>query len=197
MIPASDRNEAIALIDEAVSNGAKLNNACKILDLTERTYYRWKKQLKETGSTADLRPTAKRPTPANKLSDEEKKQIIQVVNQKEYASLSPAEIVPALADEGIYIASESSFYRVLREFNMQHHRGRSESPMKKNNHNAPCNSTKSSLDVGYHLHKWSNQRKILLPILISDLFSRKIIAWEVCEKESATHASELIRRAVL
>ena len=49
MIPASDRNEAIALIDEAVSNGAKLNNACKILDLTERTYYRWKKQLKETG----------------------------------------------------------------------------------------------------------------------------------------------------
>ena len=131
MIPASDRNEAIALIDDAVSNGAKLNNACKILDLTEKTYYRWKKQLKETGSTADLRPTAKRPTPANKLSDEERKQIIQVVNQKEYASLSPAEIVPALADEGIYIASESSFYRVLREFNMQHHRGRSESPMKK------------------------------------------------------------------
>lgn len=43
MIPAPDRNEAIALIDEAVSSGAKLNNACKILDLTERTYYRWKK----------------------------------------------------------------------------------------------------------------------------------------------------------
>ena len=79
--------------------------------------------MKSTGTTVDLRPTAKRPTPANKLSNEEIEQIIQVVNQKEYASLSPAEIVPALADEGIYIASETSFYRVLREFNMQLHRG--------------------------------------------------------------------------
>ena len=131
MISSSDRTEAIALIDEAVSSGAKLNNACEILNLTERTYYRWKKQLKSTGSTVDLRPTAKRPVPANKLSEEEKQQIIQVVNQKEYASLSPAEIVPALANEGIYIASESTFYRVLREFNMQYHRGRSESPVTK------------------------------------------------------------------
>ena len=37
-----------------------------------------------------------------------------------------AEIVSSLADVGIYIASESSFYRVLREYNMQHHRGTSE-----------------------------------------------------------------------
>jgi len=197
MIPASDRNEAIALIDEAVSNGAKLNNACKILDLTERTYYRWKKRLKETGSTADLRPTAKRPTPANKLTDEEKKQIIQVVNQKEYASLSPAEIVPALADEGIYIASESSFYRVLREFNMQHHRGRSESPMTKTitTHRATAPNQVWMWDITYL--NGPIKGKFYYLYLISDLFSRKIIAWEVWENESATHASELIRRAVL
>ena len=54
--------------------------------------------------------------------------------------MDPCEIVPALADEGIYIASESTFYRVLREEKMLNHRGRSEAPK----HNRP--STYSATD---------------------------------------------------
>lgn len=55
------------------------------------------------------------PTPGNKLSAEERKQILAVANSEEFASLPPSQIVPALTDQGVYLASESSFYRVLKE----------------------------------------------------------------------------------
>jgi putative transposase len=48
--------------------------------------------------------------PHNKLTEEEQSQILKVVNQSEYANLSPATIVPKLADQGKYLASESTMY---------------------------------------------------------------------------------------
>ena len=115
MISASDRKNAVMLIDEAVASGASLAKACNELGIKERTYYRWIRLKKETGSYDDLRPNAERKAPANKLSDEERQAVIKTVNKPEYASMPPCELVPALADEGIYIGSESTIYRILRE----------------------------------------------------------------------------------
>lgn len=53
--------------------------------------------------------------PKNKLTKKEREEILKVVNQPEYKNLSPNEIVPLLADKGIYLASESTIYRILRE----------------------------------------------------------------------------------
>lgn len=199
LIPTSDREESIELIEEAVISGAKLCNACKILNLTERTYYRWKQQIKLIGSTKDLRPTAKRPVPANKLSVAEKQEILNIVKKKEYASLSPAEIVPSLANEGIYIASEASFYRVLKEYSLQHHRGRMAVPVPVSKplstHCATAPNRVWMWDIAYLNGPIKGSFYYLY--LISDLFSRKIVAWEVWDNETAIHASELIRRAVL
>ena len=61
----------------------------------------------------DLRPLAYRPAPYNKLADHERQEILQVCNQPEYEHLPPTQIVPSLLDRGRYLASESSFYRVL------------------------------------------------------------------------------------
>lgn len=58
----------------------------------------------------DGRPNAQRPTPSNKRTDEERELIVATSNEGRY---KPSQIVPKLADEGVYIASESSFYRVL------------------------------------------------------------------------------------
>ena len=63
---------------------------------------------------ADQRPGASRRTPGNKLSETERLRILDVCNSPEFASLSPNIIVPTLADRGVYIASESTFYRVLK-----------------------------------------------------------------------------------
>lgn len=65
-----------------------------------------------TDSYEDARPVADHSEPANKIPAKIRKEIINICNKPEYASMAPCEIVSALADEGVYIASESTFYRV-------------------------------------------------------------------------------------
>jgi len=128
MISPSDRALAVELIQEASQNGARLAPACEELNISVRTYERW---ISEGGVKEDQRPIVSRPEPKNKLTTEEKQEMLEVVKKEEFVNLPPTQIVPKLADLCIYIASESSFYRVLREQNMQHHRGRSKKPERK------------------------------------------------------------------
>ena len=122
MISASDRQKSLSLIDEAVAHGAHLFKACELLGITERTYFRWKSLLQRTGNLADLRPSAERPAPANKLTEDEEHEILSVLNSPEFADASPRQVVPRLADQGIYVGSESTMYRLLHKNNMCHHR---------------------------------------------------------------------------
>ena len=157
MISAPDREKAVELIDEAVSHGARRIRACTEIGINERTYFRWKDRKDRTGDYKDGRPDAERPEPANKLSAQERKVILDTVNKEEYASLPPAEIVPDLADKGIYIGSESTIYRVLREEKMQHHRGRADSP----NRHRP---TTYSADAPNQVWMWDYPDVYVIPI---------------------------------
>lgn len=67
--------------------------------------------------TGDMRQQPRQHEPHNKLSETERQQILDTCNTPKYADLAPNIIVPMLADEGIYIASESTFYRVLKANN--------------------------------------------------------------------------------
>lgn len=168
--------------------------ACKELGISQRTLQRWRSS---STPLEDQRPVAKRPTPKNKLSKQEVAEVLRIVNRPEFQSLPPSQIVPELADQGMYIASESTMYRILREHKMQNHRGRAKKP--------------SSKPVSTHCATGPNQvwmwditwlsgpaRGIYFYLyLILDLFSRKIVAWEIWPEESAENASILIRRAVL
>ncbi len=138
MISASDRENAIMLINAAVASGARLSKACKELGITDRTYFRWKKLKRKTGSYEDRRISCAHPAPANKISSGEHQQILNAVNDPKYADMPPCEIVPALADNGTYIASESTFYRVLHEERMQNHRGRSDEPHHRGTDTGAC-----------------------------------------------------------
>ena len=126
MINASDRRKAVELIEEAVTAGARCHKACEELGISQRTYQRWRKE--DGAVKADGRPDAARPVPANKLSPEETQAILDLCNSTDYQSLPPSQIVPALADQGRYLASESSFYRVLRKADQLHHRGKAQAP---------------------------------------------------------------------
>ena len=106
MISAPDRRRAVTLINEAVAARASAKQACAELVISQRTYQRW---THGEGVKVDGRPEAVRPEPANKLSPEERQQILVTCNQAAYRSLPPSQIVPALADQEIYIASEASF----------------------------------------------------------------------------------------
>src|SRR5919199_1288574 len=125
MISTPDRRNALALIDQAAAAGARRAQACAELGLDERTCRRWRAR---DGAPEDRRPTAPRPTPRNKLSEEERKAVLDACNSQAFESLPPSQIVPRLADQGRYLAPEASFYRILRAEGQQHHRGRARSP---------------------------------------------------------------------
>lgn len=166
-----------------------------MVNLEIRTLQRWRQagNIKE-----DQRPLVVRAAPKNKLSPEERAHIISVCNQPRFAQLPPSQIVPLLADEGVYIASESTMYRVLREASLLHHRGRSLSPKAVK---APTTHTATGIhqvwtwDISYLPCTVKGLYHYLY--LILDIYSRKIVGWEVYECESGDYASHLIARAVL
>ena len=108
-----------------------------------------------------------------------------------YASLPPGQIVPRLADQGEYMASESSFYRILREADEHHHRGRRRPPRLM----ARAPNEVWTWDISWLPGPVKGLFFYLY--LIVDLYSRKIVGWEVYARESAEYAAEVVRRAVL
>lgn len=131
-------------------------------------------------------------------SAKERAQVLAICHEPVYASLPPSQIVPRLADEGRYIASESSFYRILREADEQHHRGRSRPPRPAGEPPRLC--AKAPCEVWtWDISGLPGPVKGLFfyLYLIVDLYSRKIVSWEVYECESADYAAEVVRRAVL
>lgn len=106
--------------------------------MTLRTWQRW---VSEGVVKVDGRTTAQRPTPANALSADERNAILAVCNSGEHADLPPSQIVPRLADKGLYLASERTFYRVLQAADQQHRRGRSQKPQR---HPVPTTHTASA-----------------------------------------------------
>ena len=195
MINVSDRLLCISLIREAAQSGCRLEQACEELGLSVRTFQRWVRD----GETvrADGRSTASRPEPSNKLSEAERQRILEVANSAEFASLPPSQIVPSLADRGVYLASESSFYRVLRSASQQHRRGRARQPSSRmpTSHCATAPNQLWSWDI-----TWlpaAIKGKFYYWYMVLDVFSRKIVGHEVQEAESAELASLLMRRTSL
>lgn len=193
MIGLEDRVAATTLIAEAVADGARLAPACAVLEISPRTYRRWCRH-----PAGDRRPMAQHPAPDNKLSEEERAQILAICHRPEHAAQSPAEIVPVLADAGAYVASESSFYRVLRRARELAHRGRARAPHRGGPPRSHCAVRPCQIwtwDVTWL--KGPVHGLFFYLYLIIDLFSRKIVGWEVWEEERADHAVVLIDRATL
>ena len=195
MIPHAQRQQLVTWIDEAVSAGARKRKACKEAGISLRTLQRW---TSGHGVKADQRPVVERPVPGNRLSEEERKVILETCNAPEHADLPPSQIVPRLADEGIYLASESSFYRVPREADQLHHRGRSKAPQTRKGpttHIADAPNLVWSWDISY-LPSWVRGQFFYLYLII-DIYSRKIVGWEVHEQEGGEEAAALIQRSVI
>lgn len=146
----------------------------------------------------DGRPEAARPEPGNKLSEEEEAAILCLCNLDEYASLPPSQIVPRLADAGMYLASEATFYRILKKHGQLGRRGRAAHPKPRHgptSHTASGANQIWSWDISYLPSRVRGRFWYLY--LVLDVYSRKIVAWEVHEMESGDLASKLIERAVI
>jgi transposase InsO family protein len=166
-----------------------------VLGISCRTLQRWseKGEVKVDGRSQSVRQRE----PHNKLSTQEQQHVLDIANSPEFAHLPPSQIVPALADQGLYIASESTFYRVLRVACQLAHRGKAKPPTRKRP--APLQT-----DAPNQLWSWditylatTVKGLFFYLYLIMDVFSRKIVGWEVHDTESADHASKIFRKTYL
>jgi transposase InsO family protein len=191
MISALDRSEAIKLIDEAVAAGARQSAAANELGLRVRTLQRWR--LKRE----DARPKALRPVPSNKLSEPERQAVLQAANRPDCANLTPHQIVPKLADEGTYLASESTFYRVLKAAGQAQRRGRCRAPRARplTTHRADGPNQVWCWDITWL--PTTVKGRFFYWYMVQDIYSRKLVVNEVHESESSEHASALLGRGCL
>jgi putative transposase len=163
--------------------------------ISARTYERW-----YVGGeiTVDKRPTAERPEPSNKLTPEEYKSVLNVLSLPEYADLPPSQVVPSLADKGMYIASESTMYRILRAEKLQNHRGYSKPPERKRypqTHIAKAPNEVWTWDI-----TWLSTMVVGMYFklyMFVDIFSRKIVGWEVWTEETGELAAKLVEKSIM
>ena len=180
----------LALVEEAVDAGARLAKAAAIIGVSSRTIIRWRRQ----GGGQDQRqgPTE---APANKLSEQEKQQVLAIANSAPFRDLSPNQIVPKLADQGEYLASESTFYRILKEHKMLTHRQASKPAVahrpKAHAATGPCQVW--SWDITYL--KTSVKGCFFYLYMVLDVWSRKIVAAQVFAEESMDHSAMLVAQA--
>lgn len=196
MISAPDRQHAVELIQQARRHGARLETACQVLGLTARTHQRW---TRDGALREDQRPLADRPVPHHALTAAEQQDILDVCHRPAFADLPPDQIVVRLLDdEHRYLASVSSFYRVLRRHGELVHRGRAKKPRRvaaPTTYRATAPNQVWSWDCTWLPGPARGTYYYLVMIL--DIYSRKVVGWEVFLAESARNARTVIERAVL
>ena len=174
------------LIDDAVKQGARVGPACKLVGISRRTLERWKNAV--VGSDGRRGPLSR---PRNALSEKERERVLDVLNSPEFRDRSPRQIVPELADRGEYLASESTFYRILNGEKLSKHRERSKAPK----HKKPAEFIATgpnevwTWDITYLQSPVRGQFYYLY--LFLDIWSRRIAGAGVFKEETSAHAASL------
>jgi transposase InsO family protein len=156
-----------------------------VLGLSVRTVERWR------GAHPEDARHGPRHAPANKFSVADRRTLLDTATSVLYRDLSPHQIVPRLADLGTYLGSESTFYRVLRAAELLAHRGRAKAPERRppRAHVATQPDQVWSWDITYL--KTPVRGLFFYLYLMMDVWSRKIVGWNVYDVESAELAAAL------
>lgn len=185
----ADRRNCMELVKQAQASGAGRAASCAVLDVSLRTLERWEKEPEKGDQRRGPVSGC-----AHALSEKEKQAIVAISNSSAYRDLSPWQIVARLADQGVYLGSQSSFYRVLKQNDQLSHRQHSKPAV----HSRPQELTARnpnevwSWDITYLNSPIRGSYYYLY--LVEDIFSRMIVGWTVQEEQSAEHSVRLIDR---
>ena len=97
------------------------------IGIYSRTLRRWGLDISGQGFSVDRRKGSERDV-RHRFSAEERQRVVETVNDPRFADLTPAQIVAILAEERIYVGSESTIYRIMRQEGLLNHRGRTRLP---------------------------------------------------------------------
>lgn len=185
------RDNVMAMVAAAVLAGARQERACEVISLSGRTLQRWKNDA--ANGVGDGRPQRVQ-LPKNRLSILEREQVLSVANSTEFGHLPPSQIVPRLADQGTYIACESTFYRILKAQGQLKHRSAAQPAKARSKPRALQAAAPGQLfswDITYLPTEVKGIYFYLY--LFMDIYSRKIVGWQVYASESADLAGEVMR----
>jgi transposase InsO family protein len=161
------------------------------------TLQRWRRQFAGDGDGIDRRKGSHRQD-VHRRSEEERLRILLTCNEPEFAALPPGQIVPVLADRGLYIGSERSSYRVLYDHGQAHRRGRARPPQE------PRPLPRLRAAGPNHVWSWditylpTTVRGVCLYLyLMIDVWSHKVVAWDVAEREDPAIAADLVSSACI
>jgi putative transposase len=189
LILLEQRKTLLTLCETAMASGARQHKACEIVGISAKTLQRWRKPGEPQRDGRETRVL----TPANKLSEEERQKILAVSNSEEFSVMTPNQIVPVLAERGQYIGSERTFYRVLKAAGQLTHRQKSK-PRTARSKPDELQATKPgqllSWDITYLKTLIAGQFYYLY--LFMDLFSRKIVGWQIYDREDSQLAADIV-----
>lgn len=177
------------MLEEAKRRGCRESAVCRRLGISVRTIQNWRAK-----GLADGRKGAPKRV-SNKLSEAERAMVVKTACEPRFVNLTPHEFVPILAEEGVYVASESTIYRVLRELKLI-------KPKRTPLRQAQAAELKAegpnrlwSWDITY-LKSFIRGSYYFL-YLIVDLFCRRIMGWEIHETEDSQAARAFVERVCL
>lgn len=163
--------------------------ACDLLGVSRATCYR-RRQPPVAG------PPAPRPAPPNKLTEAERQHVLSVLRSPEYCDLAPAQVWARLLDDGIYLCSISTMYRLLAIVgeNRERRRQRTHPAKKKPELVARRPNQVWSWDI---TKLQGPERGVYYELfVIIDIFSRYVVGWMVSPAETGELAEAFIADTV-
>lgn len=174
-----ERQMMLSAVAEAQAGGARLAQACRVIGLSTRTIERWRNEPER-----DDARRGPHHRPHNALSPAEEAQVVSVLTSSRYAGLSPKQLVPQLADEGLYLASESTIHRVQRRYGLRAQKrvqSRTHVTRACTVHRATGPNQVWSWDITWL--PTTVRGAYLRLYLVMDVWSRRIVGWRVSERE--------------
>lgn len=160
--------------------------ACRALGIPRASFYR------SLGEEEQPSPPAPRPAPARALAPPERQAVLEQLHSERFQDKSPAQVYATLLDEGTYLCSIRTMYRILEQHNEVRER--------RNQLTHPSYQKPELLATSAN-QVWSwDITKLLGPAkwtyfylyVILDIFSRYVVGWMVAPRESAALAKRLI-----
>mgnify|MGYP001160552468 FL=1 len=164
--------------------------SCRLSGINRSTYYRHR----DPSPTAPRK--ASRVSPPNRLSPAERHHITTVLNSERFRDKAPRQVWAALLDEGVYLCSVSTMYRLLRaQGQSRERRAQARHPAKaKPQLMARAPNQVWSWDIT-KLRGPGPGRFFDLYVMI-DIYSRYVVHWEVHSSESGHIASRFIQNCI-
>jgi putative transposase len=171
--------------------------ACEVLGVARASFYR--QRLRPTASAALVPEPAlpvERPVPARSLSPEERASVLAVLHEERFQDRSPAAVQATLLDEGLYLCSIRTMYRILEQEGESRERRDQlvHPPYQKPELLATAPNQLWSWDITKLLGpaKWT----YFYLYVILDVFSRYVAGWMVASRESAELAKRFIEETI-